>query len=263
MRRRVPDLGKLLFVLPNLFTMSAVLCGFYAITTLASGQRDESVFLSASLAIVFAGFFDGMDGRVARLTRTQSDFGVQLDSLADLISFGVAPALLIYEYALAGLGWGGLLASFTYLAAGATRLARFNVMSARGDNPSNVFVGLSIPLAAVAVVSLVVAGVKLELAIEAHQASVAVYVVLLSVLQVSTVRFRSFKSLKLGFLSGVALVLGLAAPIAIALALGQPWLMIIILTAGYIAWGLIEHLWLLVRRTPETSEDADPVGGLS
>ena len=116
MRRRVPDLGKLLFVLPNLFTMSAVLCGFYAITTLASGQRDESVFLSASLAIVFAGFFDGMDGRGA-WTRTQSDFGVQADSLADLISFGVAPALLIYEYALAGLGWGGLLASFTYLAA--------------------------------------------------------------------------------------------------------------------------------------------------
>ena len=256
MRRRSPDLGKLLFVLPNLFTLSSVLCGFYAITTLARSDGEPSGFLSASLAIVFAGFFDGMDGRVARLTRTQTDFGVQLDSLADLISFGVAPALLIHEWALSGLGWPGLVASFTFLAAGAVRLARFNVMSARGENPSNVFVGLSIPLAAVAVISLVVAGIKLDVDGQSYAQWVALYVALLSFLQVSTVRFRSFKTLKLSPLSVLGLTLGLVMPIAAALALGQPWLMLIIFTGGYIAWGLVEHLvWLIRGSTADDQPD--------
>lgn len=263
MRRRSPDLGKLLFVLPNLFTLSSVLCGFYAITTLARANGEVSSFLNASLAIVFAGFFDGMDGRVARLTRTQTDFGVQLDSLADLISFGVAPALLVHEWALSGLGWYGLIASFTFLAAGATRLARFNVMSARGENPSHVFVGLSIPLAAVAVISLVVAGIKLDIDGQTYAQWVALYIVLLSFLQVSTVRFRSFKTLKLSPLSVIGLALGLFMPIVVALALGQPWLMLIIFTAGYIAWGLIEHCVWLVRGSslgdePEAATESAP-----
>tara|TARA_B100000427_G_C15410287_1_gene551688 strand:+ start:77 stop:877 length:801 start_codon:yes stop_codon:yes gene_type:complete len=262
MKRRIPDLGKLLFVLPNLFTLSSVLCGFYAITTLTRAHGEASSFINASLAIVFAGFFDGMDGRVARLTRTQTDFGVQLDSLADLISFGVAPALLVHEWALSGLGWPGLIASFTFLAAGAARLARFNVMSARGENPSNVFVGLSIPLAAVAVISLVVACIKLDVDVQSHAQWVALYIVLLSFLQVSTVRFRSFKTLKLSPLSVFGLTFGLVAPIAVALALGQPWLMLIIFTVGYIVWGLIEHAVWMIRGSSvvdESEASSEPV----
>ena len=258
MRRRSPDLGKLLFVLPNLFTLSSVLCGFYAITTLARAHGEASSFLNASLAIVFAGFFDGMDGRVARLTRTQTDFGVQLDSLADLISFGVAPALLVHEWALSDMGWTGLVTSFTFLAAGAARLARFNVMSARGENPSNVFVGLSIPLAAVAVISLVVAGIKLDIDGQSYAHWVALYTILLSFLQVSTVRFRSFKALKLSPLSVIGLTAGLVSPIVFALAVGQPWLMLIIFTGGYIAWGLIEHVFWLVRGASVVDESEAP-----
>ncbi len=258
MRRRIPDLGKLLFVLPNLFTMSSVLCGFYAMTTLAASDGDPHSFLNASLAIVFAGFFDGMDGRVARLTKTQTDFGVQLDSLADLISFGAAPALLVYQWALSEMGWPGLIASFLFLAAGAARLARFNVMSARGDNPSNAFVGLSIPLAAVAVVSLVVACIKLDVEGQAFDRWVAMYVILLAVLQVSTVRFRSFKTLKLSPISVVGLIVALVTPIAIALSFGQPWLMLLIFTGGYIGWGLIEQVYhlLLGKGTDEVTQDS-------
>ena len=254
MKRRIPDLGKLLFVLPNLFTMSSVLCGFYAITTLAAGQGDERSCLNASLAIVFAGFFDGMDGRVARLTRTQTDFGVQLDSLADLISFGAAPALLVHQWALVDLGWPGLITSFLFLAAGTARLARFNVMSARGDNPSNVFVGLSIPLAAVALISLVVACLKLNIDGQVYAPWVALYVIVLAVLQVSTVRFRSFKTLRLSRTSVIGLIIALVTPIVIALRLGQPWLMLLIFSGGYICWGLIEHLVGILRSEPAASD---------
>ena len=258
MKRRIPDLGKLLFVLPNLFTMSSVLCGFYAMTTLAASEGDPRSFLNASLAIVFAGFFDGMDGRVARLTRTQTDFGVQLDSLADLISFGAAPALLVHQWALADMGWSGLIAGFLFLAAGAARLARFNVMSARGDKPSNAFVGLSIPLAAVAVVSLVVACIKLDIDGREFAKWVAMYVILLAILQVSTVRFRSFKTLKLSPLSVIGLVVALVTPIVIAMSFGQPWLMLLIFTGGYIGWGLVEQVfhWLRGAALGPAPEDA-------
>src|SRR5262245_57002764 len=95
---------NLMFVLPNLFTVTSILCGFYAIT-LCSGQASPLQLYQAALAIFFAMFFDAFDGRVARLTKTQSQFGEELDSLADVISFGAAPALLVYKWALSGLGF--------------------------------------------------------------------------------------------------------------------------------------------------------------
>src|SRR6187455_1209972 len=94
---------KLLFVLPNLFTVTSILCGFYAMT-LCAGEAGPTQLYQAALAIFFAMFFDGFDGRVARLTRTQSQFGVELDSLADVVSFGVVPAMLVYKWALSSLG---------------------------------------------------------------------------------------------------------------------------------------------------------------
>src|SRR3954471_22167882 len=118
---------KLMFVLPNLFTVTSIFCGFYAIT-LCAGEASPSQLYQAALAIFFAMFFDGFDGRVARLTKTQSEFGVELDSLADVMSFGVAPGLLMYKWALAPLGFWGLFASFSFAACGAMRLARFNVL---------------------------------------------------------------------------------------------------------------------------------------
>src|SRR5256886_11496453 len=124
-RKPRPNLRKLMFVLPNLFTVSSIFCGVYSIT-LSAGEPTGDNFYRAAVAIFFGSFFDAFDGRVARLTRTQSDFGVELDSLADVISFGVAPAILVYKWALAGMGIGGIVISAIYAACGAIRLARFN-----------------------------------------------------------------------------------------------------------------------------------------
>jgi CDP-diacylglycerol--serine O-phosphatidyltransferase len=148
------NLRKAMFVLPNLFTVSSIFLGFYSMT-LAAGDATPEQLYRAALAIFFAIFFDMFDGRVARMTRTQSDFGVQLDSLADVISFGAAPALLVYKWALAPMGFLGLFLSFSFAACGALRLARFNVLAARGDKASHrFFTGLPIPLAAGVVIGL-------------------------------------------------------------------------------------------------------------
>jgi CDP-diacylglycerol--serine O-phosphatidyltransferase len=112
-REEVMKLRKLMFVLPNLFTLSSIFCGFYAIT-LCAGEASPSQLYQAALAIFFAIFFDGFDGRVARLTKTQTQFGIELDSLADVISFGVAPAMLVYKWALLPLGFFGMFISFAF-----------------------------------------------------------------------------------------------------------------------------------------------------
>src|SRR3954468_19324888 len=151
-------LRKLLFVLPNLFTVSSIFCGFYALT-LCTGEATPAHLYQAALAIFFGIFFDGFDGRVARLTKTQSAFGVEMDSLADVISFGVAPGMLVYKWALAPLGFAGIFISFAFAACGAMRLARFNVRARRSGHggASRFFVGLPIPLAAGMIVSMVIA----------------------------------------------------------------------------------------------------------
>src|SRR5687767_10369159 len=147
-----------MFVISNLFTITSIFCGFYALT-LCAGDATPAQLYQAALAIFFAFFFDGFDGRVARLTKTQSQFGVELDSLADVISFGAAPAILVYKWALAPLGFFGIFVSFCFAACGALRLARFNVMAQRSSHsgPSRFFTGLPIPLAAIAIISMVVA----------------------------------------------------------------------------------------------------------
>src|SRR3954465_6698561 len=129
---RPMNLRKTLFILPNLFTLSSVFCGFFAIT-LCAGQPSIDSLYQAAVAICFAYFFDLADGRVARLTKTQSDLGMQLDSLADVISFGAAPGLLVYKWGLTNFGLGGVFIAFLFCGAGALRLARFNVLSMKKD----------------------------------------------------------------------------------------------------------------------------------
>src|SRR5256714_3994823 len=155
-RRRRPDLRKLMIVLPSLFTVSSIFCGVYSIM-LSSGEDTGDNFYRAAVAIFFGNFFDAFDGRVARMTKTQSDFGVELDSLADVITFGVAPAILVYKWALYGLGFAGIAIAAIYAACGAIRLARFNVLAHSEAGVHRFFVGLPIPLAAGMLVSLVIA----------------------------------------------------------------------------------------------------------
>src|SRR5260221_10203387 len=139
-------LRKLLFVLPNLFTVSSIFCGFYA-ATLCTGEASPAQLYQAALAIFFGIFFDGFDGRVARLTKTQSQFGMELDSLADVITFGAAPALVVYRWALQPLGIAGIFIAFLFAACGALRLPRFNVLAVRGGAAKKAAADAGAPLA--------------------------------------------------------------------------------------------------------------------
>src|SRR5262249_9687330 len=142
------DFRKSFYILPNLFTLSSVLCGFASLTLSASDSSDDNLYLAA-LAICFGFFFDTFDGRVARLTKTQTDLGRDLDSLADVITFGAAPALLVYKWGLTSFGRLGVVIAGLYVCAGALRLARFNVLSHREQmagqkKPGKYTLGLSI-----------------------------------------------------------------------------------------------------------------------
>jgi CDP-diacylglycerol---serine O-phosphatidyltransferase len=145
-RPRMRDKG--IYILPNLFTIGALFAGFYAIVQAMNGRWEH-----AAIAIFIAMVLDGLDGRVARMTGTQSAFGADLDSLSDMVSFGVAPALVMYVFALKGLGKFGWIAAFVYCSAAALRLARFNTMQDVVDK--RFFQGLPSPAAAALVAGFV------------------------------------------------------------------------------------------------------------
>ncbi|WP_372810517.1 CDP-diacylglycerol--serine O-phosphatidyltransferase [Litorivivens sp.] len=183
-----------IYLLPNLFTTAALFAGFYAIV---SGMRGQ--FETAAIAIFVAGVLDGMDGRVARLTNTQSKFGEQYDSLADMVSFGVAPALIMFSWSLGSFGKLGWAATFIYIACAALRLARFNTQIATTDK--NYFTGLASPAAAA-----VIAGTIWVCADEGlfggEVSSVlsffsAVLTAVIGLLMIVNIRYNSFKGIDL------------------------------------------------------------------
>lgn len=177
------------YILPNLMTTASLFCGFYALV--AAIHQD---FEKAPLAVLASFLFDGLDGRVARATRTTSQFGVEYDSLSDLVAFGVAPAVLAFTWALSQAGRLGWLAAFLFVACGALRLARFNTISLKGG--LGYFKGLPIPAAAgfVATMVLFTRELDLEGKIPAGLVLGALYV--LSFLMVSGIRYQSFKDME-------------------------------------------------------------------
>jgi CDP-diacylglycerol--serine O-phosphatidyltransferase len=188
---------KGIYLLPNLLTTGAMFCGFYAIVAAMQGK-----FEAASIAVFIAMILDGLDGRVARMTNTQSEFGAQYDSLADLISFGVAPGLVMYQWALVhlqsfGVAWGkaGWLAAFVYVACAALRLARFNVQVGKVDK--RFFVGLPSPAAAALVVGMVWVFNDLAMTGRNLQMPALFLTLAAGLLMVSNVSFYSFKDLDL------------------------------------------------------------------
>ncbi len=244
-------LRNLMFVLPNLFTVSSIFCGFYALT-LCAGEASPAQLYQAALAIFFAMFFDGFDGRVARLTRTQSQFGVELDSLADVVSFGVVPAMLVYKWALSPLGLTGIIISFVFAACGAIRLARFNVIAQRSHHGGGgaFFVGLPIPLAAGMIVSMVIAHYGITGAAPVHataQVPIAALVLTLSLLMVSTVRYRTFKDVRLSRKSAITFLLICVSGVVIATQL-HPAFVLAAYFSAYLLLGLVESTLQLGRR---------------
>lgn len=251
------NLRKAMFVLPNLFTVSSIFLGFYALV-LCAGDATPQQLYQAALAIFFAMFFDGFDGRVARMTKTQSEFGVQLDSLADVISFGAAPALLVYKWALAPLGFVGLFVAFAFAACGALRLARFNVLAQRGEKGSSrFFVGLPIPLAAGAIVALVIAHYRQfgSATNPGTHAVVAGVVALLSFLMVSTIRYRTFKDLHLSTKSLAVFLFLSVAGVAVGIATRASFVLVVYM-AAYVAMGIAESV--IARARPARDEATLP-----
>jgi CDP-diacylglycerol---serine O-phosphatidyltransferase len=250
--RRKIDLHKTMFLLPNIITLSSIFCGFDAIRLSASATSEDDYYRAAIL-IIFALFFDMLDGRVARLTRTQSAFGLQIDSLADVISFGVAPALLVYKGSFYQKPTAGLIVAFVFAGAAACRLARFNVLS-MGDGgkptkPGKYIVGLVVPGAAGILISLVVANhaVAGDLLGPRYVWAMMGLTLFLSFLMVSTIKFRSFKDLKLNGRS-VALVFFVVGSSAVVSLQTKPAFVLVWLLAFYVALGLAESLFSIPRR---------------
>lgn len=193
-----------IYLIPNLLTTSALFAGFFAIISAINAD-----FVSACIALFVAQLLDGADGRVARMTQTQSDFGAQYDSLSDIIAFGLAPALLAFQWALSGMDKAGWVAAFIFVAGAALRLARFNVQL--GKVNKKYFVGLASPAAA-AVIWATVWSLH-DFGIAGHELAWLMFFMLptLGILMVSPVRYLSFKDVsaqrRVPFLALLAMVL--------------------------------------------------------
>jgi len=245
-----------IYLLPNAFTTAALFCGFYAIV-MAMNQRYDL----AAIVIFFAMVLDGIDGRVARLTNTQSEFGAQYDSLSDMVSFGAAPALVIYEWSLRGLGKLGWMAAFVYCTAAALRLARFNTNIGVVDK--RYFQGLPSPAAAALVAGLVWLMADLQIAPGSNEwlPWLAFTVTLFAGLtMVTNVPFYSFKDINfrksVPFIAIFLIALGF-----LAISSDPPK----VLFGLFVCYGLSGYgvfIWRLVKGKPvsiiETSTDPDP-----
>ena len=181
---------KGVYILPNLFTTGNLFCGFWAIISVF-----QEKFFYAAVAILLACVFDVLDGKVARLSGATSKFGVQYDSLADLVSFGIAPALLAFSWALRPYGKFGWLAAFLFVVCGALRLARFNVQSASGE--VKYFKGLPIPAAASMIALTILLYLRLIETDWVKDIVILVMIYILAFLMVSSIRYFSFKELDL------------------------------------------------------------------
>lgn len=227
-------------LIPNLFTTGNLFCGIYAMLSVFNAD-----YLAAAVAILVAMIFDVLDGKSARLTNSTSHFGLEYDSLSDVVSFGVAPGLLIYSWALSGQGTFGVAVMFAYVAMGAVRLARFNSTVALSDG--KYFTGLAIPAAAGVVASMVIFDHHiLRMGAEVKPVFVLIITLALSFLMVSTIKYRSFKDLKFkGRQQITYLVWGILALMLVA---ARPQIMLFVIFAGYALLGPVERMFWLVAR---------------
>ncbi len=221
-------------LIPNLFTTGNLFCGVFAILSVFNAN-----YLAAAVAILVAMIFDVLDGKSARLTNSTSHFGLEYDSLSDVVSFGVAPGLLLYSWALNGQGTFGIAVMFAYVAMGAVRLARFNSTVALSD--SKYFTGLAIPAAAGVVASLVIFDHHaVRMGAEIKPMLVLVITLSLSFLMVSTIKYRSFKDLK--FKGGRHITYLVWGILALMMVAAWPQVMLFVVFAGYALLGPTERV---------------------
>lgn len=236
--KAAPSRSRGIYLLPNLFTITALFAGYYAIVASLKGQ-----FEHAAIAIFVGMLMDSLDGRVARLTNTQTDFGAQLDSLSDMVSFGIAPALVLYSWSLNTLGKFGWLASFVYTVSVALRLARFNI-SASDDK--RYFQGLACPAAAGLLAGLVWVGYDYGIPGPKINILIAAFTIGVGLLMVSSIPYRSFKDANLRervpFVAILAIVM-----ILVFISIDPPTVLFLCFMA-YVLSGPAIRVWCLLRK---------------
>jgi len=254
-RRRIPELRKGVYLLPNLVTTAGLFAGFYAIIATLNQQ-----YFLAAVMILVAQLCDGLDGRIARLTHSASSFGVQYDSLADVIAFGVAPGILVYAWALKPWGRWGWLAATLYVTCGALRLARFNVQV--GTVERRHFVGLPIPAAAAQIAAIVLLYYWLGGEGAAHKRLLMLLVVFgVAGLMVSEFRYFSFKELRIHRRHPFWVLLGLIG--LAVLGIGAPEPVLFVGATAYVLSAPLLAVWRLVRGRRERGGAALETSGES
>jgi len=235
---RKDQMKKGIYILPNLFTTASLFAGIYAIIASIQGN-----FIHASIAIPISLILDGLDGRIARMTHTTSKFGVEYDSLSDLVAFGVAPAILAYSWSLSAFGKWGWLAAAMFVTCGALRLARFNVQV--GVIDSRYFNGLAIPAAAIVVSSTVLLYDYLGGEGTFPHLSILVGMMTLALLMVSSIKFYSFKDLH--FLTREPFMTVVLAVILLIIVLAEPQVMVFTFAVSYAVSGPVWWILKLVK----------------
>jgi len=226
---------KTIYLLPNLLTASSIFAG--VLSMIASSKGD---FEKAAILLFIALLLDGLDGRVARLTNSTSKFGVEFDSLADIVSFGVAPAMMLFFYAGADYGKFGAMTSAMFVILGAIRLARFNITTS--DNEPNVFIGLPIPTAAISLVIWIMFFNDYQL--KEYATFLLIIALILAVLMVSNIRYPSFK--KMDFSRANILKMFVIIISTLALIYVFPIEGFLIIVTIYISFGIVRAFYNLI-----------------
>jgi len=245
------NLRKGVYILPNLFTSASLFAGFYSMVATLNGD-----YAHAAWAVIISLFCDGADGRVARMTHTTSRFGVEYDSLSDLVAFGVAPGLLAYQWALRPYGKWGWSAAFLFVICGALRLARYNVQI---DNIESItFNGLPIPVSACMVVSTVLLFYQYDHTGPIKHVAVLLLIFLLAFLMVSNIKFISFKQMELRKRKPFTALVGVI--LLGVLMVNEPQIGFFALSALYVIHGPIRGLILWRRKpaAPPSSSEGPP-----
>lgn len=230
-----------IYILPNLFTSASLFSGFFAIVAAINGR-----FEAAAVAIIISAVLDGLDGRIARLTNTTTQFGVEYDSLADVIAFGVAPGILAFQWALKPFGRLGWLAAFMFVICGALRLARFNVQKTHED--ASYFKGLPIPAAASFIAAMILFVESWQGSMQIRSALIIAMIYTLSFLMVSTLHYYSFKKFDIRNKKPFNVLLSI---ILISLIIAyKPKVMLFLILFAYVVSGPAITFYRLFRRIP-------------
>jgi CDP-diacylglycerol--serine O-phosphatidyltransferase len=236
---------KGIYILPNTLTLCSMFFGFFSILNTLKGE-----YVIAAWAIVIATFFDGLDGWVARLTHSTTRFGIELDSLSDLVAFGVAPSILVFKWDLINFGRVGWAVAFLFLACGALRLARYNIQM--GSTESKSFTGMPIPGAAIIVSAMVIFYHEVWDTVPRKNILILILIIFLAVLMVSTLRFHGAK--EINFSKRKPFWILVAIIILIVIILIHPPISLFIFAMLYLISGIIENIVIFYRKRKQLNK---------